>query len=104
MGQYSIDLTRTNEKTVQKLPELRYTIYDETLAGPLHLNFEGSAANFISQEVGNARRVDFNPRLIGTFGSSGLNVTPNAGARATFYDQKCNDGGTHGAKIFLCGG
>jgi lipopolysaccharide assembly outer membrane protein LptD (OstA) len=34
MGQYSTDLTRTNEKTVQRLPELRYTIYDETLAGP----------------------------------------------------------------------
>jgi LPS-assembly protein len=87
MGQYSIDLTRTNEKTVQKLPELRYTIYDETLAGPLHLNFEGSAANFTKQEDGNARRVDFNPRLIATFGSNGLSVTPNAGVRATFYDR-----------------
>jgi LPS-assembly protein len=90
LGQYSIDLTRTNEKTIQKLPELRYTIYDETLAGPLHLSFEGSAANFTSQDDGNARRVDFNPRLIATFGGNGLNVTPNAGVRATFYDRSAN--------------
>ncbi len=86
-GQYSIDLTRTNEKTVQKLPELRYTIFDETLAGPLHVSFEGSAANFTMQEDGGARRVDFNPRLIATFGGNGLSITPNAGARATFYDR-----------------
>jgi LPS-assembly protein len=38
LGQYSTDLTRTNENTVQKLPELRYTIYEETVAGPVHLN------------------------------------------------------------------
>jgi LPS-assembly protein len=87
MGQYSIDLTQTNEKTVQKLPELRYTIYDETLAGPLHLNFEGAAANFTRQEEDGARRVDFNPRLIAAFGSSGLSITPKAGVRATFYDR-----------------
>lgn len=86
-GQYSVDLTRTNEKTVQKLPELRYTIYDETLAGPLHLRFDGSAANFTKQEGEGARRVDFNPRLTATFGSNGLSVTPNAGVRATFYDR-----------------
>lgn len=87
LGQYSIDLTQTNEKTVQKLPELRYTIYDETLAGPLHLRFEGSAANFTKQEGDGARRADFNPRLTATFGSSGLSFTPNAGVRATFYDR-----------------
>lgn len=87
MGQYSTDLTRTNEKTVQKLPELRYTIYDETIAGPLHLGFEGSAANFTKQEGDGARRADFNPRLTATFGGNGLSVTPNAGVRATFYDR-----------------
>ena len=87
MGQYSTDLTQTNEKTVQKLPELRYTIYDETLAGPLHLGFEGSAASFTKTEGDGARRVDFNPRLTAAFGSSGLSFTPNAGVRATFYDR-----------------
>jgi LPS-assembly protein len=86
LGQYSTDLTRANEKTVQKAPEIRYSIYEEQLAGPLHLNFEGSAANF-TQETGNGlRRVDFNPQLTAPLGGSGLSVTPRAGARATFYD------------------
>jgi LPS-assembly protein len=103
MGQYSIDLTRTNEKTVQKLPELRYTIYDETLSGPLHLSFEGSAANFTKQEGDGARRVDFNPRLIGTFGSHGLNITPNAGVRATFYDRSATSVEPTERKYFYAG-
>jgi len=103
MGQYSIDLTRTNEKTVQKLPELRYTIYDETLAGPLHLSFEGSAANFTRQEEDGARRVDFNPRLIATFGSKGLSITPNAGVRATFYDRSATTVEPTERKYFYAG-
>ncbi len=103
LGQYSTDLTRANERTVQKLPELRYTIYDETLAGPFHLNFEGSAVNFTKQEDGGARRVDFNPRLIGTFGSNGLNITPNAGARATFYDRSATTVEPTERKYFYAG-
>jgi len=90
MGQYSIDLTKSNAKTVQKLPELRYTIYDESLAGPLHLSFEGSAANFTKQTEDGARRVDFNPQLSAAFGSNGLSLTPRAGIRATFYDRSAN--------------
>ena len=89
-GQYSIDLTRTNENTIQKLPELRYTIYDETIAGPVHLNFTGSAANFTGQLQDSTRRVDFNPQLSASFGSNGLNFTPRAGVRATFYDRSAN--------------
>lgn len=89
-NQYSIDLTQTNEKTVQKLPELRYTMYDETIAGPLHLSFDGSAVNFTKQKEDGARRVDFNPRLTAAFGSSGLSFTPKAGVRATFYDRSAN--------------
>jgi LPS-assembly protein len=87
LGQYSTDLTRTNENTVQKLPELRYTIYEETVAGPVHLNFDGTATNFYKQAGPSARRVDFNPQLTAAFGSSGLSLTPRAGAKATFYDR-----------------
>ena len=87
LGQYSTDLTQTNDKTVQKLPELRYTIYEETIGGPVHLNFEGSATNFVRQSGDGVRRVDFNPELAATFGSSGLSLTPRAGVRATFYDE-----------------
>jgi LPS-assembly protein len=87
LGQYSTDLTRTNEKTVQKLPEVKYSIFEEPLAGPLHLNFEGSATNFYRQESDGARRVDFNPQLAAAFGSGGLSFSPRAGLRATFYDR-----------------
>lgn len=90
LGQYSTDLTRTNENTIQKLPELRYTIFEENLAGPVHLNFEGSATNFYKQSGDGTRRVDFNPELTAAFGSSGLSLTPRAGARATFYDRSAN--------------
>jgi LPS-assembly protein len=87
LGQYSTDLTRTNEQTVQKLPELRYTLFEEPVAGPIHLNFEGSATNFYRQESDSARRVDFNPQLTAAFGGGGLGFSPRAGLRATFYDR-----------------
>jgi LPS-assembly protein len=87
LGQYSTDLTQTNEKTIQKLPELRYTIFEEKIAGPVHLNFEGSAVNFSRLEGDGVRRADFNPRLSAAFGGRGLSFTPRVGARATFYDR-----------------
>jgi len=103
MGQYSIDLTRTNEKTVQKLPELRYTIFDESLAGPLHLGFEGSAVNFTRQDEDGARRVDVNPRLTAAFGGSGLSFTPRAGFQATFYDRSADSVEPVERKYFYAG-
>lgn len=87
LGQYSTDLTQTNEKTIQKLPELRYTIFEERIAGPVHLNFDGSAVNFTRQEGDGMRRADFNPQLSAAFGGNGLGFTPRVGARATFYDR-----------------
>ncbi len=89
-GQYATDLTRTNENTVQKLPELRYTIFEESLAGPLHLNFDGSATNFYKQAGDGARRMDFKPELAAVFSSSALSLTPRVGARATFYDRSAS--------------
>lgn len=86
LGQYSTDLTKKTDETIQKLPELRYTIYEENLAGPVHLNFEGSATNFYKKAGDGTRRVDFNPELAAVFGSGGMSLTPRAGARATFYD------------------
>jgi LPS-assembly protein len=103
LGQYSTDLTQNNEKTVQKLPELRYTIFEENIAGPAHLNFEGSATSFYSEETGGARRVDFNPQLSAAFGSGGLNATPRAGFRATFYDRSAVVGEPAERKFFYAG-
>jgi LPS-assembly protein len=87
LGQYSTDLTQTNENTIQKIPELRYTIFEEKIAGPVHLNFDGSAVNFTRQEGDGMRRADFKPQLSASFGGNGLNFTPRVGARATFYDR-----------------
>jgi LPS-assembly protein len=41
--------------------------------------------------------------LIGTFGSSGLNVTPNVGARATFYDRSATTVEPTERKYFYAG-
>lgn len=93
LGQYTTDLTRPNNLTIQKLPELRYTIFEEALAGPLHLNFDGSATNFYVQAADGVRRAHFNPELAATFGDAGLSMTPRAGVRATFYDRSGIDAG-----------
>jgi LPS-assembly protein len=87
LGQYSVDLTQTNENTVQKLPELRYTLYDEHIAGPLHVEFDGSASSFTKGGANLVRRVDLDPQLSATFGSSGLSLTPRTGYRGTLYSQ-----------------
>ncbi len=87
LGQYSTDLTRTNEKTVQKVPELRYTIFGEPLGPFAHFRFEGSATNFSSEEGKNFLRADFKPELTAVLSGYGLSLTPKVGGRATFYDQ-----------------
>lgn len=87
LGQYSTDLTRTNEKTVQKLPELRYTLYSEPLGRHLHARFDGSATHFSSEAGKDYLRTDFKPELLAVLSGYGLSLTPRAGARATFYDQ-----------------
>ncbi|MHB8846778.1 MAG: LPS-assembly protein LptD [Nitrospirota bacterium] len=87
LGQYSTDLTGTNERTIQKVPELRYTIFGEPLGRIGYFRFEGSATNFSSKAGSNILRADFKPELMTVLSGYGLSLTPRAGARATFYDQ-----------------
>lgn len=87
LGQYSTDLTRTNEDTVQKLPELRYIIFGEPLGRFAHFRFDGSATHFSSSAGKDYLRTDFMPELAAVMSGYGLSLTPRAGARATFYDQ-----------------
>jgi LPS-assembly protein len=87
LGQYSINLTQNNNATPQKLPELRYTIFQEKIAGPLHLNLDGSAVNFTVSEGDGVRRVDIAPQLTAAFGGGGLGFTPRAGVRSTYYSK-----------------
>ncbi|HWR72599.1 MAG TPA: LPS assembly protein LptD, partial [Nitrospirota bacterium] len=87
MGKYTTDLTTSNEKTSQKLPELRYSIFPERVLGPLYLGFEGSAVNFAVREGYGVRRADFNPRMTLTLSGGGLSIAPWVGMRGTFYDR-----------------
>jgi LPS-assembly protein len=103
LGQYAVDLTQqSNENTIQKLPELRYNIFEEKIAGPVHLNFDGSATNFFSQAEENVMRADFNPRLSAAFGS-GLTFTPRAGVRATYYDRSLTSSEPTERKFYYAG-
>ncbi len=87
LGQYSTDLTQPNDKTIQKVPELRYSIFGETLGPLLHLRLEGSAANFSVAEGKTVQRADLKPELTAVLSGNALSLTPRVGARATFYDQ-----------------
>ena len=103
LGQYAIDLTqKSNENTIQKLPELRYNIFEEKIAGPVHLNFDGSAASFSRQVGENVMRADFNPRLSAAFGS-GVTLTPRAGIRATYYDRSLTSSEPTDRKFYYAG-
>ncbi len=87
LGQYSVNLTQNNTQTPQKLPELRYTIFQEKIAGPLYLSLDGSAVNFTVSEGAGVRRIDIGPQLTAAFGGNGLGFTPRAGARTTYYSK-----------------
>ena len=90
LGQYSTDLTGPNDRTVQKLPELRYTIYDETMGRHLYFRFEGRATNFTSDQIASVLRADLNPEIAATLTGFGLSLSPRAGGRATFYDRSAS--------------
>jgi LPS-assembly protein len=103
LGQYVVDLTeKSDERTIQKLPELRYTIFEEKLAGPVYLNLDSSATDFSVQSGQNVMRADFNPRLSAVFGR-GLTFTPRVGARATFYDRSAASPGPTERKFYYAG-
>ncbi len=88
LGQYAVDLTQQeNEKTFQKLPELRYNIFEEKIAGPLHLNFDGTATNFARRAGESVMRADLNPRVSAVLGGGGITLTPRAGFRGTYYSR-----------------
>ncbi|MFA5073890.1 MAG: LPS assembly protein LptD [Nitrospirota bacterium] len=91
LGNYTTDLTRSNSNTIQKLPEIKYTLYHDQLLGPIYVNFDGSAVNFLRQKGDGWRRVDLNPQISSSFGTNGLNFAPRAGVRGTFYDRSGPD-------------
>ncbi len=97
LGQYSINLTQENDATPQKLPELRYNIFQEKIAGPLYLSLDGSAVNFTVASGGGVRRVDVMPQLTAAFGGGGFGFTPRAGVRTTYYSAGTGTAGVLGS-------
>ncbi len=87
LGQYATDLTQQNDRTIQKVPELHYSIYSERVAPFLHLNFDGAAANITAREGETVRRADLLPELKAVFSTDGLSFSPRFGGRATYYDR-----------------
>jgi len=87
LGQYATDLSKPNDQTLQKLPEIKYLIFGEPIGSLLHLRFQGSAANFTAKEGTSVMRADFQPELTAVLSGYGLSLTPRAGGRVTFYDR-----------------
>jgi LPS-assembly protein len=95
-GTFMNEVLKPDDDTVQKLPELRYNIFQEHVAGPLWLSFDGSVVNFAAQKKpgltpldagADLQRADLDPRLTGKISLLGLTLTPYAGYRATYYSK-----------------
>ena len=104
LGQYATDLTKPNNETIQKVPELRYTIYGTRLAPFLHLNFDGAAANVTSRDGNTYRRADFQPELKAVFSGGGISFAPRLGGRATYYDRGATTIEPTDRKYYYAGG
>ncbi|HUJ19737.1 MAG TPA: LPS assembly protein LptD [Nitrospirota bacterium] len=104
LGQYAIDLTQqSNDTTIQKLPELRYNLYEEKIAGPVRLNVEGFATNFTRKTGDDVLRADFDPRLSAALGVEGLTLTPRLGARVTYYDRSASSSDSTQRRYYYAG-
>ena len=89
LARYTQDLSVSNNTTLQRLPEIGYSLSNYRLGPtPLYLQFQGVATNFWRQEGLKAQRADFYPRLslpIPLF--TGVTLTPEAGFRETAYSK-----------------
>jgi LPS-assembly protein len=95
-GKYQINTALADEAPVQKLPELRYQIFQEHLAGPFWLSFDGSLANFVAPETpgqtpqeaaADLQRASIDPQLTARIPLFGLTLIPHGGFRALYYSK-----------------
>lgn len=95
-GKYQVSTALADETPVQKLPELRYQIFQEHLAGLFWLSFDGSLANFVAQETpgltpqetaADLQRASISPQLTARIPLFGLTLIPHGGFRATYYSK-----------------
>jgi LPS-assembly protein len=93
LARYTRDLTAPNDTTLQRLPEIGYSLFDYRIVPlPVYFRFDGTGTNFWRRSGLSAQRGDFYPRLLWPvrFGP-GVTLTPQAGIRETLYSRSTTD-------------
>ncbi|MBI5379291.1 MAG: LPS-assembly protein LptD, partial [Nitrospirae bacterium] len=68
LAQYTDNLYGPNQTIVQRLPEVRYIVMPQRIAGtPLLWSLNATAVNFFREEGITGQRLDINPQLTATF-------------------------------------
>lgn len=89
--QYKYDLTQNNKTTMQRLPEIRYTL-NRTRIGDsdsnLYYYFDATATRFYREEGIDGKRIDLYPRISADYDlGRGFILTPRLGFRETLYSR-----------------
>ncbi|MEO2055058.1 MAG: LPS assembly protein LptD [Nitrospira sp.] len=90
LGRYTQNLTTTtNSTTLQRLPEIGYTLNEHRIGtAPIFFHFESTAVNFWRQTGLSAKRVDVYPKISLPVSIPYLGIlTPWAGFRETWYSR-----------------
>ena len=87
--QYTKDLTKANDETVQRLPELGYKIVENRLYElPVFYSLNSSATNFWRETGKTGQRIDINPKLKGEINFlRAFTFSPRGELRETFYSR-----------------
>ncbi|MBI5181997.1 MAG: LPS-assembly protein LptD [Nitrospirae bacterium] len=96
--QFTKDLTKENDETIQKLPELGYKMVEQRLFDlPVFYSLDSTAANFWSDAAQKGQRIDINPKLKGEFKLfRAIVFSPRGELRETLYSRsKDTEESTH---------
>jgi len=89
LNQYSEDLTQKNPQTVQRLPEISWTIAPTRVGrSPFFYALNAKAINFWRKEGIKGQRVDLYPQLNASINlARAILITPRVGLRETWYSR-----------------
>ncbi|MFQ5455476.1 MAG: LPS-assembly protein LptD [Nitrospirota bacterium] len=87
LTRYSENLTIKDDQTLQRLPEIGYSLIDYRLFNvPLFFNLNSSFVNFWRDKGIKGKRIDISPELISNLRLFDIvSITPNAGINDTIY-------------------
>jgi len=96
LARYTRDLTLPTDTTIQRLPEIGYSLLDYRLGTwPLYLRLDGTGTNFWRQSGLSLLRGDLYPRVsLPLVLTPGVTLTPQVGFRETVYSDS-TDGPIH---------